>query len=85
MNSETRPALEDMAKQAGAIVRCPTCHTYDVLAGDSGAESMAYGMATNAWKRGEFGMDSREDIMSEMKSVLQDANIECPSCGRLDD
>jgi hypothetical protein len=80
MNSETRPTLEEYAKEAGAIIMCPSCHSNEISAGDSAAESMAYAMATNAWKRGEFRMDSREEIMDLMKSVLTDANIKCPSC-----
>ena len=85
MNSETRPTLEDYAKQAGAIVTCATCHTYEVYAGDSDADSKAYAIATNAWKDGEFRMDSREEIMEQMQSVLSDANHKCPSCRRIYD
>ena len=81
MNSETVPTLEEYAKQAGAITLCPGCHANEVLARDSSAKSMAYAMATNALKRGEFRMDSREEIMEMMKSVLTDANRKCPSCG----
>jgi hypothetical protein len=43
---------------------------------------MAYAMATNQWKdevRGFRGM-SREEVMSVIKSVIDDANDECPGC-----
>jgi hypothetical protein len=85
MNSDTRPSLEEFAKQSGAIIPCPTCSSYDISAGDYDAERMAYGMATNAWKSGQFRMDSREEIMSLMKSVLGGANHRCPSCSHIGD
>jgi hypothetical protein len=80
MNSETRSTLEEYAKRAGVVVMCPRCHSNEILASDPEAESMAYGMATNGWKHGEFRADSREEIMSLMKEVLSGANIRCPFC-----
>lgn len=82
MNSESRPALEGMARRARAIVPCEGCHSYDVSAGDSDAERQAYALATEAWKRGEFGGSLREEVMDAMRDVLSDANISCPSCAR---
>ena len=82
MNSDTTETAVQFAKDAGAIVQCADCHGYDVRAYDDDAESMAYAQATNAWKdgvRGFRGM-SREEVVSVVKSVLDDALIECPSC-----
>ena len=80
MNSETRPTLEEYAKQAGAIIDCPSCRSNEIASGDSDAGAKAYAIATNAWKRGEFRMDDREEIMDLMKSVLMNANQRCPFC-----
>ena len=82
MNSETRSTLEEYAKQAGEIIDCRICPSFEVSSGDTDAESKAYAIATNAWKSGEFRMDSREEIMELMKSVLMDANHRCPTCDR---
>ena len=81
MNSETRETVEEYAKQAEAIVRCPVCGNYDIYAEDEEADKRAYGAVTNAWKAGQFGGDSREDIVRVMEGVLRDANEVCPSCG----
>ena len=82
MNSDTVLTAEQCAKDAGAIVSCPICHGCDIDAGDDDANRMAYARATEEWKaggRGFRGMD-REEVMDVVKSVLQDALIECPSC-----
>lgn len=81
-NSDTRETAEECAKAAGAIVSCPECGCYDIGADDEDANKMAYAMATNQWKdevRGFRGM-SREEVMSVIKSVIDDANDECPGC-----
>ncbi len=82
MNSDTMEIAEQCAKDAGAIVPCATCGNSDVSAGDAEAESGAYARATNEWKAGGRGFRSmsREEVMGVVKLVLQDANIECPSC-----
>lgn len=83
MNSDTRETAEQCAKEAGAIISCPVCGNHDVLADDDEAERNAYARATNELKagvRGFRGME-REEVMAIVKSVLNDANIECPSCG----
>jgi hypothetical protein len=82
MNSESRDALEAIAKRAGAIIDCPNDCGNEISAGDSDADSQAYAAATVAWKRGLFGSSDRDEVMAEMKGVLQDANIDCPQCER---
>lgn len=81
MNSEVRETCEGIAIRAGAIVPCPECGNYDVSAGDADAERAAYAMATNAWKEGEIRCE-REELLGVMKSVLADANHDCPDCDR---
>jgi hypothetical protein len=72
-------------KDVGAIVKCSGCGEYDVSAGDEAAERKAYARATNVWKagaaRGFRGM-SREEVMEEVESALQDAG-DCPRCSAL--
>jgi len=80
MNSESREQCETYAKQSGAIVRCPRCRSYDIKAGDEDADRKAYATATNAWKAGKFGLSDLNEVSALMKSVLTDANHECPSC-----
>jgi hypothetical protein len=53
-----------------------------IIADDDDAESQAYAMATNAWKRGDFRSASLEEVRAAKKSVLRDANFKCPSCDR---
>ena len=87
MNSDTMETAVQFAKDAGAIVQCAVCFGYDVRAYDDGAKSMTYAQATNAWKdgiRGFRGM-SREEVVSVVKSVLDDALIKCPSCQVVND
>ena len=81
MNSETKGELENIARRASAIVKCGVCGNYDVSASDGEANRVAYKMVTEAWKRGEFRGDSREEIVKAMGGVLDDANQTCPSCG----
>ena len=82
MNSDTMETAQQCAKDVGAIVQCPICHGYDIRADDDDAERAAYARATQEWKdgvRGYRGMP-REEVMDVVKTVLQDALIECPSC-----
>lgn len=72
--------LENCARKAGAIIVCPRCGTNEMRAGDPEAVQTAYGMATNAWERGEIGADSREEAVRFIKRVLKDANLRCPVC-----
>jgi hypothetical protein len=81
MNAHMAGQLEEIAQQAEAIIRCETCRSNYVIADDSDAESQAYAMATNAWRRGEFRSAPLEEVRSVMKSVLDSANHRCPSCG----
>jgi hypothetical protein len=81
MNAHVQIALEEIAQQAQAVVKCRICGNNYVSAGDEEAESIAYAMATNACKRGDFRSATLEEIRGAMKSVLRDANDRCPSCG----
>jgi hypothetical protein len=81
MNAHVQIALEEIAQQAQAVVKCAVCRSNYVSACDDEAESLAYAMATNAWKRGEFRSAPLEEIRGAMKSVLCNASYRCPSCG----
>ena len=81
MNSESRGLCEELAKRSGAVLPCPNCGNYDLSADDDEAEGMAYGAATNAWKRLDFGNVDRQEVLTLMKSVLRGTNTSCPSCG----
>ena len=81
MNAHVQEALNEIAKESGAVVSCETCGNNYIRAHDGDAESKAYAMATNAWKDGNFRSASREEILAAMKDVIIDANNECPSCG----
>lgn len=80
MNGNAMIVLEEIAQRAGAVRKCEICGNYCVLAEDDEAERMAYGMATNAFKSGEI-RGSLDDVRRAMKSVLDSANLRCPSCG----
>ncbi len=80
MNSESVEILTQIAKNAEAIIPCSICGSHYLSAYDEDAENIAYGMATNAWKNGDFRGASREEIMQLTKSVIDDANDKCPSC-----
>lgn len=82
MNSHVLEELEVIAKKAGAVVDCPICGNYDISAFDDDANRQAYAMATNAQKSGVFRSATREEILAEMKSLIDDANHECPDCDR---
>ena len=82
MNSDTRPTVEEIAKEVGVVVPCSGCGNYDVDAGDSEAEKMLYAQATNLWKDGDraFRSMSREEVVTLVKTVLTEAPFRCPSC-----
>jgi len=80
MNSETREVIDECIREAGAVVRCPICHTYDVWADDSDAERQVFAFVTNRWKDGAFRGESREAILEATKAALNDVNIDCPGC-----
>jgi hypothetical protein len=82
MNAHVQTALEEIAKKAGAIVRCKVCRNEWIAAGDSDAASMAHVMAANAWKGGEFRSASFDEVRDLMTAVLRDANAHCFSCGQ---
>jgi len=84
VDSDTMEAAVQCCKDAGAIKKCPGCGEYDVSAGDDAAERNAYARATNQWKAGVRGFRgmSREEVLDEVKSALQDAG-ECPRCSAL--
>ena len=82
MNSDTVESAIQLAKDTGSILSCPVCGHYDLRAHDDNAEHRTYARATEAWKRRDRGFRGmeREDVMHVVKSVLDDAFIECPSC-----
>jgi hypothetical protein len=70
MNAHVQIALEEIAQ-------CEVCHNYYVRADDEEANSLAYAMATNAYKRGEFRTTRLEETREGMKAVLRDASHRC--------
>jgi hypothetical protein len=72
MNSDTMLAIEECAKEAGALISCPICVQL-ISANDEDAERTAYALATNAWKDGPRGFRgmARIEVMDLMKQVLQ--------------
>lgn len=82
MNGNMEVALGEIAVRAEAFVKCPICRNYYVSADDPDAESMAYAMAINDWKAGQFRCSGGVDeIRHEMSRVLRSGNWRCPSCG----
>jgi hypothetical protein len=84
VNAHVLIALEEIAKEAGAVLPCEICGNYDIIAYDDDAEAKAYATATNDWKQGAYRTTSLEEVRSLMKAVLQNANRRCPSCDRDD-
>jgi hypothetical protein len=84
VNAHVRIALEEIAKEAHAIIPCEICGNYYVIADDDDAEAKAYAMATNDWKQGVFRTTSLDEVRSLMKAVLRDSDRRCPSCERDD-
>ena len=84
MNEDTMMLAEQICKDAGAIVVCGICGATNLDACDEDANGMAYAMATNAWKKQERGFRfmAREEVLSCIKSVLDDAAFECHTCRR---
>jgi hypothetical protein len=82
MNSDTRETAEAVAQEAGAIISCPVCGCYDISAGDEDANKQAYAIGENRRKSGDRGFRglSHKEAMAVIKSVLDDANYECPGC-----
>jgi hypothetical protein len=82
MNSDTHETAEAVAKEAGAIIPCPVCGCYDIGADDEDANKLAYAMAENRRKSGDRGFRgmSHKEAMAVIKSVIDDANYECPGC-----
>ena len=82
MNAQAQSALEDIAKNAGAIVRCKACRNGWIAAADGKTEAAAYALAAGAWKGGEFRCASLSEVRDVMSTVLRDADAHCFSCGR---
>ena len=84
MNSDTDNLVQEILVKAKAIAKCPNgCGTMlDQEDGD--AESVAYGMATNAWKQRDRGFRDmeREDVVALVKRALTHTPSTCPSCNR---
>ena len=83
MNAHMREALIEIAKDAGAVIPCDLCGNFDLRNEDDPAtDKMAYAMATNAWKSGQFRSAPLEEARTLMASILKSANDRCPSCNR---
>ena len=83
MNAHMQEAMTDIAQDAGAIVPCGLCGNYDIRnENDPEADSLAYAMATNAWKGDQFRSASLEEAKKVMKATLSSANDHCPFCHR---
>jgi len=82
MDPDALQAATQHAKEARAIIRCPTCGQYDLYAKDEDADRLAYANVAEAWAgigRGFRGM-TRTEVLDCMKSVLQATPTECPWC-----
>ncbi len=75
-----QPALEDIARRAGAILRCGVCRSGWISALCEETESTALAMTATAWKGGEFRAAPLVDVQAAMRSVLRDANDHRSSC-----
>ena len=81
MNSDTVEIAEQIAKDVSAIVKCWACGSC-IYTNDGEADRMSYAQATEAWKSGDRGFRamSREEVMDVVKSILDDAFVDCPGC-----
>ena len=72
----TQTTADEILRQAGVAIRCPTCRCNDVNADDADIERMAYATVTNAWKEEERGFRGMtpEKVMSYMKDAVRDMN-----------
>ena len=72
MNGDTMLSVEECAKEAGALINCPSCGDL-ISAGDPDADSLAYAKATNAWKDGIRGFRAMErtEVTDLIKRVLE--------------
>ena len=81
MSTRAYEQLEEIARQAKAIIRCEFCRSY-VAAEDPDAKARAYTSATDAWQHGGFQGAPLEHVRDLMTSVLKNADRRCPSCER---
>ncbi len=83
MNTGVHQQIEDIARQAKAIVRCEFCRSY-VRGGDPDAEAQAYAGMTEAWEHERAGFQGTplDELRELMKRVLSNADRRCPSCER---
>ena len=81
MNAGVHQQLEDIARQAKAVVRCEFCRRY-VGAGDPDAEARAYAAVTDAREHGGLQGTPLEELRDLMQRVLSNADRRCPSCER---
>jgi len=80
--------LEDLEAQAmnvlvkaGAVEECEHHDGTFIDRGDPDAVSKAYAIGTNMVKAGEVD-GTREEFMAAIKSALENAGDECPSCAK---
>lgn len=72
--------LEELVKEVGLVVMCPSCHGYEVRAFDESGERMAYARATELWKSGSFGRMEREQVIRLVEDQINAYPHECPAC-----
>ena len=80
MNSDMAEEATEIAKEAGAIVKCPKCYGHDISVDDDDARVRAYKLAQKARRadsRGFRGMTA-QDVREAIDAAIQDADIECP-------
>jgi hypothetical protein len=82
-NSDTAAAAEQCAIDAGAIVKCRSCHEYFVSTSDEEAEQRAYSLALTRRDEGARGFRGigDEEMMEIIEGTIQDAT-NCPRCSR---
>ena len=73
----------EIAVKARAIEECEYHPGTYIDLDDEEAKSKAYAIGTNMIKSGEINV-KREKLMDAIKSVLDDAGLECYSCKKLE-
>jgi hypothetical protein len=77
-------AAREALVRAKAITGCRFHSGVTIRVGDEAAERHAYALATNVMKKDGTIAFMREDVLSAIKYELEQAEHECPHCGRED-
>lgn len=72
-----------IAVEAGAIEECENHPDTYLDLDDDEAKNRAYTIGTNMIKRGEIKVE-RKMLMKAIRSVIEDAGLECYSCKKLE-